>query len=236
MRGLIVMAMFAASLAEAGWKDYEEQRDLSLDADGLESIEIDAGAGSLFVQGVEGKDDITVKATIVVDDADEDEAQKIIAKKLVLKLDRSGREARLDAYFDNSGWGWNSGASVHLEVEMPANLDMFVDDGSGSIDVLDVLADVRIDDGSGSIDIRNVGGVEVDDGSGSISIATVAGDVDIIDGSGSINVRGVSGSVTIDDGSGSIRVNDVEQDLIIVDDGSGGVDFNNVRGRVEQDD
>jgi len=229
MRSLIVIAMFAVSLAQAGWSDYEEVRNMDLDVDGISQLSIKAGAGSMDVTGVSGLDKISVKATVVVPDTDEDDALKIIEKKMTLTLDKKGSEARLNAWFDGSD------AHIVLEVSVPQGLSVNIDDGSGSIDVTDVAGDVTIDDGSGSIDVDNVANLKIDDGSGSIDVDNVSGDVSIVDGSGSISVDHVMGSVTIDDGSGSIKVSDVEKDVIIVDDGSGSLTITDVRGKVDQE-
>lgn len=235
MRGFIVMAMFAASLAYGASYDYREVRDLAVDANGLVEFEIDAGAGSLTVTGVDGATDITVVATIRVESRDEDKARKVIEEKLRLTLERDGDRAELRSELD-SGWGWDVNAAVDLEVQMPAGVSLIIDDGSGSTVVTGVSASVTVDDGSGSLEISDVGTVDVDDGSGSIKITNSSGDVSVNDGSGSIVIRGVAGSVTVDDGSGSIKVDDVAEDLIIEGDGSGSVSFTNVRGVVEQDD
>ena len=52
MRSLIVMAMFASSLTYATWNGYTETRDLELPTHGVDILEIDAGAGSIVVNGV----------------------------------------------------------------------------------------------------------------------------------------------------------------------------------------
>jgi DUF4097 and DUF4098 domain-containing protein YvlB len=233
MRSFIVMAMFTASLAHAGWSDYEEVRVLEVDATGVSDFFIDAGAGSMTVNGDAGASTIQVTATIQVDEDEEDKAREIIANSLTLSLERNGDRIVLKSFFDGGHWGGNDG-SVKLEVLMPAGIPLRVDDGSGSITIEDVYSNVEIDDGSGSLKIYNAGAIKIDDGSGSIHIENASGDVDIIDGSGSITVSGVGGSVTIDDGSGSINVRDVEKDLIILEDGSGGLSVSNVRGSVEQ--
>ena len=72
MRGFIVMAMFAVSLSHAGSHKYSEVRNLELDASGLSDMFIDAGAGALIVNGVEGSDEIVVVATIVVEGEEEE--------------------------------------------------------------------------------------------------------------------------------------------------------------------
>ena len=252
MRGLIVMAMFAVSLAHAGSYNYSEVRNLEVDASGLSDLFIDAGAGSLTVSGVEDSDEIVVVATILVDDGDEDDAKEFIEKRMRLDLERDGDRAKLRAGF-HSGWGWDGNAAIDLDVRMPARLSLLIDDGSGSITVHDVAGTVRIDDGSGPIELVNsgdvdiddgsgsikledTGSVKIDDGSGSIDIVRAAGDVYVEDGSGTIDIRSVQGSVTVDDGSGDINIDDVENDLIIEEEGSGSLRYSNVRGAIQQDD
>jgi hypothetical protein len=104
MRGLIVMAMFVASLAYGAAYDYSEVRDLAIDANGVTEFEIDAGAGSLSVTGVDGATDITVVATIRVESRDEEKARSIVEKRLRLTLERDGDRAELRSELD-SGWG-----------------------------------------------------------------------------------------------------------------------------------
>jgi hypothetical protein len=235
MRSLIVIAMFVASLAEAKSSDYEEVRQLDLDVNGISELSIKAGAGSMDVTGVSGLDKISVKAIVVVPDTDEDDALKVIEKKMTLSLEQKGDEARLNAWFDDGSMGFGENAHIALEVSVPQGLSVNIDDGSGSLDIIDVAGDVTIEDGSGSIDVDNVANLKIDDGSGSIDVDHASGDVSIVDGSGSINVDHVSGSVTIDDGSGSINVSDVEHDVTIIDDGSGGVRITDVRGSIDQE-
>lgn len=236
MRSILIMAMFTTSLAYAATDEYEEVRELNLPTRGIDTLSIDAGAGSLDVVGVSGLSEINVIATIQVDTRDDEKAQKKIKSDMVLTLDKSSDTAILKAYFDEGMFGWGDSPAIQLEVRMPEGMHLRIDDGSGSMEVTNVRGDIALDDGSGSITMNDVGGtVEIEDGSGSIVVSGVGGDISINDGSGSIKVRGVAGSVTLDDGSGGIDVSDVEEDLIIVDDGSGGLDFSNIGGHVETD-
>jgi hypothetical protein len=235
MRSLIVMAMFTASLSNAAWNGYTEDRDLELDTQGIKVFEVDAGAGSLAIEGVAGIQNIYVKATINVPDESADKAKEIIASDLKLSLQKVRDHARLVANFDRRFWGFGDPPSIDLEIRVPHSMALDIDDGSGSLTVINVGADVAIDDGSGSIKIEQVNGVVIDDGSGSITIVGVAGDVAVDDGSGSITIEHVGGSVIIDDGSGGITVVDVEKDLIIVDDGSGSLKTADIRGQIKQD-
>jgi len=236
MRPILILSLFAANLAGAAWGDYEETRDLKVDTGGIDTLRVDAGAGYLQIVGVEGLDDIEVTATIVIDGEDDDDALHIIESDMRLSLEKDGDTATLVAMFDNSGWRFGDSPLINLDVRVPSNLHLLVDDGSGSIDISKVRGDISLDDGSGSLRMTDVGGnIEIDDGSGSIDVTGVGGDIRINDGSGSIDVRNVTGSVTVDDGSGGIDVRDVGKDLIIVDDGSGGLDYSNISGRVEDD-
>ena len=252
MRGFIVMAMFAVSLSHAGSQGYTEVRNLELDASGLSEMFIEAGAGAMVVTGVEGGDAVVVVATITVDTDDLDDGAKFIEKRLRLSLERDGDRAKLGADF-RPEWGRDTDAVIDLDVRMPTQLALVIDDGSGPITVDGIASNVRIDDGSGpielgrtgdvdiddgsgSIKLEDTGAVKIDDGSGSITIVRAAGDVYVEDGSGTIEIRGVQGSVTVDDGSGDIEIDDVEHDLVIEEEGSGSLRYTNVRGTVQQDD
>ena len=236
MRSIIVMAMFTASLASGAANGYEEERILNLGADGIGTLSIEAGAGELDVTGISGADEILVTATIYMPGRNDDKAREKIESDLVLTLEKQGNTAVLKSSFEHRLFQFGDSPSVELVVRMPESMNLSVDDGSGSIEIADVLGDIEIVDGSGAINLANVGGeIEIDDGSGSIVAQGVGGDVSIDDGSGSIRIEGVAGSVVIEDGSGSISVSDVEQDLIIVDDGSGGLNFSDIKGRVEKE-
>jgi hypothetical protein len=231
MRIPVMLILLAAALPAAA-ADYEEVRDLSLNAEGIRALRIDAGAGSLSVTGVGGSSTVVVKAIVRVPDEDADEARKIIESGLVLSLERDGERAVLEARFEPGSWFSGSSGSIQLEVTVPETLALDIEDGSGSLSVLNVSGDLTLEDGSGSIDLRQVGGrVTIDDGSGSISAEQVGGDITITDGSGSLELTAVEGGVIIEDGSGSITVSGVAGDLEIRESGSGSLAISDVQGR-----
>lgn len=236
MRGIILLGALVTTLAHAAANDYVEVRDFEIEAAGISELEIEAGAGSLDVIGESGADSIAVTATIIVPDRREERAKRTIESDMTLNLERHGDRALLQSYFESRMFQWGDSPRIALEVRVPTQLNLTVDDGSGSIEVRNVHGDIELDDGSGSLSLADVGSVSVDDGSGSIQIEQAAGDVRIIDGSGSITVRHVAGSVFVDDGSGGINVSDVAADLVIEDDGSGGLRFARIGGSVEQND
>lgn len=225
------MAVFTVGLAQAAPNDYEEIRDLSLNASGIDSLRIEAGAGSLEVTGVSETDTVVVKAIIQVQDEDEDDAREIIESDLVLSLEKDGNRAELKGYFEDGSWLSGNNGSVRLEVTLPERMSLNVEDGSGSIVIRNVAGDIELEDGSGSIKMTRVGGkVNIDDGSGSISADEVGGDISIVDGSGSLTVWNAQGDVTIDDGSGSVTVSGVAGNLTVLNEGSGSLNVTDVQG------
>lgn len=198
---------------------------LRLDAQNIDTLRLDVGAGATVVSGDSQLDEIIVEAKIY---------QKRAADNYDLSLERSGSSrALLIADTDSGGLFWSNETWIDLTVMVPDTLDIDLNDGSGPIEVQDILGDLRIDDGSGEININNVGGdIDIDDGSGPIYAADLGGDIRIDDGSGSIKVRNAAGTVTVDDGSGSIDV-DGAANFVLIDDGTGGVDVDNVSGDID---
>lgn len=224
-------------------------RQAKLAASDVVRVRVVARAGSLRITGRPGVAAIEARGTACANDAK-------LVEAITLRAERVGDEARITVEVPDGGWtiGW-SGTSprLDLEVDVPANLPLEVEDTSGEVEISDTGA-VRLDDNSGDLRLRRIGGdVEVRDGSGGIEIEDVKGSVritedgsgeiriagvdgDVVirdDGSGAIDVSRVKGSVRIDeDGSGSIRVRDVGGDFEVGRDGSGGIDHEGVKGAV----
>jgi hypothetical protein len=237
LQTLLMMIMFAANLVQAAFNGQEEKRELSLDAEGVEALDIEAGAGSLDITGIAGTGRILVVATIEVPDADADEARQVMEKDLALSLEKDGSRAALEGWFRESGWSFDESPRVNLDVRVPEGLSLNIEDRSGSVEVRNVMGAIELDDGSGSIRITGNGGLlTIRDGSGAIEIEHSGGDIRIVDGSGSIRVADVDGSVTIEDGSGGIDAREIAGDLLVPDDGSGSFDYSGVAGRVVADD
>jgi DUF4097 and DUF4098 domain-containing protein YvlB len=224
--------------------DYKESKQLSLDAIDINQLKIDATSGFLVVSG-NNISQIEVTANI-----------EAYNDNFNLSLKKQGNKAVLIADFNSSNsFSWDGDSpKIDLTIRIPMNIDLQIDDGSGSIKINKVASISHLDDGSGSIEISNVhGNVNIKDGSGSLSISDIKGNVDIDDGSGSItakkitgylkvedgsgsmSITNVGGLVTIDDGSGSINVNHVQGGLKVLNQGSGGFTMNNIEGPVSID-
>lgn len=223
--------------------EYTTEKKLTLDADNIETLKIDCGAGYLKVKGVQNATTIEVEANIYVSHLDKEEADEFIEKRVYLFLEQRGRQAYLESGYNSKKSLWGKVFDDHPEVRIdltvtvPQKMDLRVDDGSGYILIENIVGSVDLDDGSGETTLRDIqGDVWIDDGSGELHVTNIDGDVEIDDGSGEIVVRDVKGDVRVDDGSGSIKISGVEKDVIIGDDGSGHVDITDVKGRVVRHD
>ncbi len=245
---LVVAAALAAfaSYAAADECDYRADREVQLDASGVKRLRVFAAAGSLRIEGREGSTMVSAEGRACSSSAS-------LLDRIQIETERNGDVLTVRVEIPDSAFGWRSHAWLDLEMDVPSNLRVEVDDGSGSA-IIRGVASLEIEDGSGEIGIRDIGGdLEIrdgsgsitanviegtvtirEDGSGSITLTDVLGDVEIRDdGSGSITIRRVKGSVHIgEDGSGSITIVDVSGDVIVDDDGSGGIYLDDVGGTI----
>lgn len=236
MNKLLIFCLFTLVAPFAFSAEYEETRQLTLNADDLISLSVEAGPGGLSVVGVPESDEIVAIATIQVPRSNKDKAYKKMDERMVLELEKFGQKGTLKGYFEYSFWSFGPGPTIHLEVRVPEGLDLAVDDGTGDITIEGVRGDLYVDDGTGHVTLLNVGGdVEISDGTGSINVEGVGGDISIDDGTGEIDVRNVAGSVIVDDGAGDISIADVDKDLTIVNGGVGRLNHTNVKGRIRGD-
>lgn len=198
------------------------RQQLTLDATQLQHLVAETGAGSLTIKGVDGLSKVHIEAGIYGYDGAEPE----------LSLVQEGQHAKLIANFDSfSRVSLTSGNSPYMElvVKVPANMKLTLDDGSGSIEIRGVNAEMIITDGSGSITIDGAKGLTIDDGSGGIALQNIEGNISLTDGSGSIEIQQVNGDVSVLDSSGSIVINHVAG-LVTIDDGSGSISVDNSKG------
>lgn len=223
--------IFLMILCVAAAHSFEQVKDLSLSADGIEKLKVDCGSGFLKVSGKDSLRTIEVRAEIAVKGKSDEEAEDYIRKNVVLTLEKKGNRAVLVSQFKDSIF---SGSRViDLTVEVPKNIQLDVDDGSGFVTIQNITGSIYVDDSSGDLNIEQIqGDVKVDDGSGTIDVSNIRGNVSIDDGSGSIDVQDVTGNVVVDDGSGSIRIEGVGGDVHIKDDGSGSLNIRDVKGKV----
>jgi DUF4097 and DUF4098 domain-containing protein YvlB len=227
---------------------YQEVKELSLSAEGIKKLEIRCGAGSLEVLGKEDLEEIQVIAEIVFKGVSEERAKKFIRERIKLSIKKTGEKAILVSKFKQFRpilFSFKERV-INMTVNVPKNMPLQIDDGSGWLRIENITGNVDIDDGSGSMEILNVtgelhledssgdvrvekikGNMEIDDSSGDLKVKNISGDVKIDDGSGEIDMVGIFGNVAIDDGSGTIYVRDVQGE-VVVSDGSGSINIDGV--------
>ncbi|MEW6989522.1 hypothetical protein AADZ91_02435 [Colwelliaceae bacterium 6441] len=223
MSGCVVIA------APSSRADFHIQKELTLNADGLTAMDIEAGSGSLIIQGQAGLTEIKVTADIYT--------SKKHTNNYELSLEKSGSTGFLVAKTLSSSGFW-TGSSPHVDIviHVPESMSLAVDDGSGEIEIKDIVGKLDVKDGSGGILIKNiVGDTSIQDGSGGIEISQINGMLNIVDGSGGIEITDVEGDLTIDDGSGTIFAKNINGNAKI-NDGSGDLTVKQVTGIVTLDD
>ena len=207
----------------AGMPDLDhQQRELTLDSQDLQGLIAETGAGSLEIIGVEGLSQIKLVADIYSNKDGNDDS------KVILTLEKKANKAKLKADFEQSGFN-NYSPYIDLKLQVPANLALDIDDGSGAILISKMTADINVKDGSGELIINGGNNVSIDDGSGDIEVSKISGNLTIDDGSGAIKVTDVRGNIAIDDGSGNIEVANV-QSAVTITDGSGNINVFNTKG------
>lgn len=240
----VVALSLAGSAAAQEECRYEAQRSATISTAGARSLLVEAGAGSLSVEGRPGLTEVRVRGRACA-------SSEALLASLDVDADRRGDVVRVVTAEVESGFRNDEYARLHLVIEVPAGIEAEISDGSGSAEIRDLGA-TRIHDGSGALLIEDITGLlEIEDGSGEVVVLGVAGDVVVEDGSGDLRIADVRGSVSIDDGSGGIHlarvgrnarvddssgdieVDEVGGDFVVSNDSSGSIRHGGVRGRVD---
>ena len=211
---------------------YSIDYDFSVDAASLESLRLDVGAGSLSIEGNPASNEVRVVATACANSR-----ERLDDLDLTHRVRDTDLIVRTQQYRSGSVFSWlsfgNTYSYIDIEVTMPNDLALEVDDGSGGVEISNVSS-LSLDDGSGSILIEDISGnVDIDDGSGPIKISGVNGKVSVSDGSGPISIRDSNEVVIVNDGSGEIDIEHIRTNVNVYDDGSGGIRIHDVASNVE---
>jgi DUF4097 and DUF4098 domain-containing protein YvlB len=102
--------------------------------------------------------------------------------------------------------GFSGNLSVAIEITAPADTQLDLHTGAGSIDVSGFTNGAKVDSGAGSVTIQDVqGALNAHSGAGSIDVRGAAGLALLNTGAGSINYQGTpQGSCRFETGTGSI--------------------------------
>ncbi|MGB9441267.1 MAG: DUF4097 family beta strand repeat-containing protein [Desulfobacterales bacterium] len=243
----VLIFLLLPALVLAGTVQEIKQLDLSIQ--GIDGLVVSCGAGLLDLNGVEGRDKISVTAEIEVEDLQKEDLQKFIEKNVRLNLEKRNNKALLKSEVQKYA-PVELEARINLMIEVPLELDVNIADGSGTIRVQNLVGNLKIDDDTGKIQVENIfgkvivndasgkidiedirGSVMVRDGSGPIQIDHINGDVYVTDGSGDMTILHVDGNVTVSDDSGDIDISDVSRAVFISAAGSGELNIERVKGK-----
>jgi len=162
MRKFLLSLIINIILFAPAFADYVKTKDLSLSAADITELEIDCGAGYLMVEGVEGLENIEVEAEIVIEGMNRKKAQDFIDKHLRLDIREKRGHAVLRSHFDKSLSSFTlfgrKSSMVNLNVRIPVDMDLTIDDGSGDTRVENINGEVTIDDGSGDLELELIKG------------------------------------------------------------------------------
>lgn len=229
------LILFALSSGLVSAENLSFQQSLNMSTDRISALDVINGAGDISIRSHESND-IQVTATITSKKyRSMAQLKEVFARDMILQLDRESEYAVLRGH-SKPNLRKNPEILIHLDILIPEDLDVDIDDGSGAISVTELTGYVEIDDGSGSIEINRVSNnIDIDDGSGDILISQSKGAIDIDDGSGDITITDSHGDINIDDGSGDIKLLNVNGNKEIAD-GSGDITVKNSAGEVDIDD
>jgi hypothetical protein len=233
-----ILPMFSAALLPAVARAdnecrYRADRAAEASTDGVKQIVVQAGAGSLEIQGEPGRQRMQARGEACASDDEH-------LERLQIRVQRNGDTLVIssltpDTVLNLRSWFWGH-ARLDVAIKVPAGIALDVEDASGEARISNVGA-LKLTDGSGSLLIEDINGsLELDDGSGEVTIARVRGPLSIEDGSGEVDVSQITGDVTIvNDGSGEIRIASVSGSVNIENDGSGGIHVSRVKRDVTVD-
>lgn len=198
--------------------------EVTIDAVGIERVNIDAVEGGLAVQGRTDSSQIRVTGKAC--------AKSEAAVRQIQLLSRTdGSDAYIEAKIPSRGRMF-SDASLDLNATVPSRLALAVQDSTGEILIRDVAA-LQLQDGTGDIEIQGVtGDVSVTDGTGATEVRAIGGSLQVKDGTGPLSIRDVQGSVTVHDGTGEIKISEVGGDLRLRD-GTGDMEIEDIAGSVD---
>jgi len=249
MRLILASLLLLAPLAGHATDNctFEAPRNMSIDLAGVRAVQIEVRSFDLHVTGRSDTRKLDLRGRACASDRD-------MLERLVVSQHREGDQLILELGNDRGfHWFGNGEANLEVAVELPANLPLTVDVGSGDAEVSGV-AQLDSHVGSGDLNVRNVAGrfatsvgsgdaeahevgsLEVGSvGSGDLTVSGVGGDARVGSiGSGDVTLRNVRGSVHADTlGSGDLDVDGVGGDLSLGAKGSGDVSHNNVKGKVD---
>jgi DUF4097 and DUF4098 domain-containing protein YvlB len=165
---------------------------------GIKTIRLSTSSGDIDIKK-SANNDVKVLVKYSFDDDSFRPVLEQGASKLTLKED-----------FSN---GSHSGSSS-WSLEVPNNISISINTGSGDITVADLDIEIKTNSGSGNIDITKVkGDLDFNTGSGDFELQETSGELRINTGSGTIRAGRCEGELSFNAGSGNINLDQIKGDI-----------------------
>ena len=169
------------------------QQTITKTYDGVKDIRLNTSAGDgIIKKGNSNQVKVTLEYTY-----DDDSFEPI--------FEQNGTRLELREEFERGSR--TSGRSTWT-LEIPDDIDLMFNTGSGDLQIDDLKIELRSNLGSGDIELRDLtGDIDVNTGSGDIDVDNLDGDLNANTGSGRIVIADSKGNLDVNTGSGDIRLN-----------------------------
>jgi DUF4097 and DUF4098 domain-containing protein YvlB len=183
------------------WGEYVEEHEETLDAAGLDAIEVHTRSGSIALHGADqGQVIVHAEKRIRGPSAEKAEA---FAKEVTIHIDREGRRLQVRTEHPRPPLGYS--VSVSYDIAAPGGLDADLHTSSGGIRVEAIEGAVKAETSSGGIRLQGAArAADLHTSSGGIRAEGIAGAVRARTSSGGIEVQGGSGYAALHSGSGGV--------------------------------
>ncbi|HVJ36541.1 MAG TPA: DUF4097 family beta strand repeat-containing protein [Stenotrophomonas sp.] len=225
---MLLLLPLAARADEPQCKS-SEARSLKLDLAGVKRVLFEVNHHDLHVKGVPGTAG-SASGRACASNPD-------LLKQLTVSQRKSGDQLVVTLARKSGGWSFgNTYAYLDIRAEVPANLPVQLDVGSGDADI-EGVASLALDTGSGDINGRDIkGAVSAKTGSGDIQLERIGAlKIESI-GSGDLRAQQVNGAAEVGTlGSGDLDLVDVQGNVHVGAVSSGDVEIRGVKGSVTVD-
>ncbi|NEU30790.1 hypothetical protein GN156_08375 [bacterium LRH843] len=230
---------------------YENEQVYTLDATDLDTLVISHEEGDVTITGVDGIDEVTVKATLAAVGEEEEGAKSFSEERLSVELTSEGKTGLLTTKVTKEAQ--KEQGYIHLNIEVPSRLaldykqnegqlfvkgvkaGMKIHHGYNQLSLSDIEGDIELVDGTGVATLVNVmGHITLNKGSGEANVTNSTGDLTVTAGSGDVQISDHTGNITIRSGAGNINVSRVNGDVNVLEKNRGTIELTDITGTITQ--
>jgi len=214
------VAVLTLIFSRSSLAEYRTEKNLKLEPGGR--FTIDSSAGSVTITGTSESG-----ARIVVT-SNRDDLESLFD----LQFEESAGEVRVTARKKHM-FGWPNHLRLHFDVRVPAETQVDVKTGGGSVEISQLKRDADLNTSGGSINVSDLAAnLKAHTSGGSIELKRVTGDARIDTSGGGIEGNSLGGSIEARTSGGSVEFDEVKGDLLAHTSG-GSIRIENAGGKVD---